>query len=110
MLIKALFEDLVAGITHCIVIHTLLSVQPIDSADYYYVKILNRQKGLDNHIKVRQWNTEHFNINTGGDNINGDNVKRDCVIGGGEGIEGWQITRVLQTVPPAPNLVGIFMS
>ncbi len=40
--------------------------------------------------------------------MNGDNVKRDCVIGGGEGgrIEGQGVTGLQQTVLPTPSQVG----
>ncbi len=37
-----------------------------------------------------------------GNSINGDNVRGDCVIGGG-GIEEREIAGLLQTVPPTAN-------
>ncbi len=50
-------------------------------------------KDFDNHIEVRLYATEQFQSwfsyewqwIMGWDSVNGDNVKEDCVIGGGEG-------------------------
>ncbi len=42
----------------------------------------------------------------GWDSIDRDNVKGDCVIGGGEGIEEREITGLQQAVLPTPSPVG----